>query len=153
FRYDRAPLGAMQGLAPERVLYTGTVSKTLAPALRLGWMVLPSRLLEPIASRKMLADHGSPTLDQLALPRLRESGASDRPGRGARRRYRSRRDALAAAVEQELPSAEVTGLAAGLHATVRLPEPVDGVALARAAARESVGVYPLGYAYMEPRPV
>ncbi|HXB15297.1 MAG TPA: PLP-dependent aminotransferase family protein [Solirubrobacteraceae bacterium] len=153
FRYDRAPLGAMQGLAPERVLYTGTVSKTLAPALRLGWMVLPSRLLEPIASRKLMADHGSPTLDQLALARLLDSGAYDRHLRGARRRYRSRRDTLVAAVEQELPGARVTGLAAGLHATVRLPEPVDGIALARAAARESVGIYPLGYAYIEPRPV
>jgi GntR family transcriptional regulator/MocR family aminotransferase len=152
FRYDRAPLGALQGLAPERVLYTGTVSKTLAPALRLGWMVLPSRLLEGIAQRKMLADHGSPTLDQLALARLLESGAYDRHLRGARRRYRARRDALVAAVARHLPRAEVTGLAAGLHATVRLGEPVDGLALMQAAARESVGVYPLGYAYMEPRP-
>lgn len=153
FRYDRAPVGAMQGLAPERVLYTGTVSKTLSPALRLGWMVVPARLHEGIAQRKLLADHGSPTLDQLALARLLESGAYDRHLRGARRRYRSRRDALVAAVEQHLPGAAVTGLAAGLHATVRLGEPVDGIALARAAARESVGVYPLGYAYVTPRPV
>jgi GntR family transcriptional regulator/MocR family aminotransferase len=152
FRYDRAPLGAMQGLAPERVLYTGTVSKTLSPALRLGWMVLPARLREAIAQRKLLADHGSPTLDQLALARLFESGAYDRHLRGARRRYRARRDALVVAVARHLPGASVTGLAAGLHATVRLPEPVDGIALARAAARESVGVYPLGYAYMTPRP-
>jgi GntR family transcriptional regulator/MocR family aminotransferase len=151
FRYDRAPLGAMQGLAPERVLYTGTVSKTLAPALRLGWMVLPARLREAIAQRKLLADHGSPTLDQLALARLFESGAYDRHLRGARRRYRARRDALVAAVADHLPGATVTGLAAGLHATVRLPAPVDGIALAQAAARESVGVYPLGYAYMTPR--
>ncbi len=151
FRYDRAPLGAMQGLAPERVLYTGTVSKTLAPALRLGWMVLPARLREGFAQRKLLADHGSPTLDQLALARLFESGAYDRHLRGARRRYRARRDALVDAVAAHLPGATVTGLAAGLHATVRLPAPVDGVALARAAARESVGVYPLGYAYMTPR--
>src|SRR5581483_8274132 len=152
FRYDRAPLGAMQGLAPERVLYTGTVSKTLAPALRLGWMVLPARLREGFAQRKLLADHGSPTLDQLALARLLQSGAYDRHLRGARRRYRARRDALVAAVAEHLPGASVTGLAAGLHATVRLPEPVDGIALVQAAARESVGVYPLGYAYVTPRP-
>jgi GntR family transcriptional regulator/MocR family aminotransferase len=153
FRYDRAPLGAMQGLAPDRVIYTGTVSKTLAPALRLGWMVLPSRLLEQVARRKLLADHGSPTIDQLALARLLESGAYDRHLRGARRRYRARRDALVAAVAAHLPGARVTGLAAGLHATVRLAEPVDGLALMAAASRRSVGVYPLGYGYMDPRPV
>ena len=153
FRYDRAPLGAMQGLAPDRVIYTGTISKTLAPALRLGWMVLPGRLLEQVATRKLMADHGSPTLDQLALARMLESGAYDRHLRAARRRYRARRDALVAAVAEHLPGARVTGLAAGLHATVRLPAPVDGLALMAAAARHSVGAYPLGYAYMQPRPV
>ncbi|HXD53229.1 MAG TPA: PLP-dependent aminotransferase family protein [Solirubrobacteraceae bacterium] len=153
FRYDRAPLGAMQGLAPDRVIYTGTISKTLAPALRLGWMVLPGRLLEQVATRKLMADHGSPTLDQLALARMLESGAYDRHLRTARRRYRARRDALVAAVGEHLPGARVTGLAAGLHATVRLAEPVDGLALMAAAARHSVGAYPLGYGYMQPRPV
>jgi GntR family transcriptional regulator/MocR family aminotransferase len=153
YRYDRAPLGAMQGLAPDRVVYTGTVSKTLAPALRLGWLVLPSRLIGPLVERKLLADHGSPTIDQLALARLLESGAYDRHLRAARRRYRARRDALLAAVAEHLPGARVTGLAAGLHALLRLERPVDGHALIRAAARESVGVYPLGLAYMEPRPL
>ncbi len=153
FRYDRAPLGAMQGLAPDRVIYTGTVSKTLAPALRLGWMVLPSRMLELLARLKLMADHGSPTLDQLALARMLESGAYDRHLRVARRRYRSRRDALVAAVEAHLPGVRVTGLAAGLHATVRLAEPVEGLALMAAASRHEVGVYPLGYGYIEPRPV
>ncbi len=129
------------------------MSKTLAPALRLGWMVLPARLLEPVAHRKLMADHGSPTIDQLALARLLESGAYDRHLRVARRRYRARRDALVAAVERHLPGARVTGLAAGLHATVRLAEPVDGLALMGAAARESVGAYPLGFGYMEPRPI
>jgi GntR family transcriptional regulator / MocR family aminotransferase len=153
FRYDRAPLGAMQGLAPDRVIYLGTVSKTLAPALRLGWMVLPSRLREPVAQAKLLADHGSATLDQLALARLLDDGAYDRHLRAARRRYRARRDALVAAVAAHLPGARVTGLAAGLHAMVRLAAPVDGLALIAGAARQSVGVYPLGYGYMTPRPV
>jgi GntR family transcriptional regulator / MocR family aminotransferase len=151
YRYDRAPLGAMQGLAPDRVIYMGTVSKTLAPALRLGWLVLPSRLIGPLAEQKLLADHGSPTIDQLALARLLESGVYDRHLRQARRRYRARRDALVAAVAEHLPGARVTGLAAGLHALVRLERPVDGAALMRAAARESLGVYPLGFAYMRPR--
>jgi len=152
FRYDRPPLAAIQGLAPERVVYMGTVSKTLAPALRLGWLVLPPRLVAAIAEQKFLADHGSPTLDQLALARLLESGAYDRHLRQARRRYRIRRDALVAAVETHLPGARVTGLAAGLHAIVRLGRPVDALALMQTAARRSVGVYPLGYSYVQPRP-
>ena len=99
YRYDRAPLAALQGLAPDRVIYMGTVSKTLAPALRLGWLVLPPRLLDAVLEQKTLADHGCPTLDQLALARLLESGAYDRHLRQARRRYRARRDALLSAVE------------------------------------------------------
>jgi GntR family transcriptional regulator/MocR family aminotransferase len=153
YRYDRAPLAAMQGLAADRVVYMGTVSKTLAPALRLGWLVLPPRLVEDVTSHKLLADHGCPTLDQLALARLIESGAYDRHLRQARRRYRSRRDALVRSVARHLPEARVTGLAAGLHAIVRLGRAVDGMRLMQAAARRSVGVYPLGYAYLDVRAV
>jgi GntR family transcriptional regulator/MocR family aminotransferase len=153
YRYDRAPLGAMQGLAPDRVVYMGTVSKTLAPALRLGWLVLPPRLVDPVLAQKVLVDHGCPTIEQLALARLFESGAYDRHLRQARRRYRERRDALVQALARHLPGARVTGLAAGLHAIARLERAVDGTELVRAAARHSVGVYPLGYAYMEVKPV
>jgi GntR family transcriptional regulator/MocR family aminotransferase len=153
YRYDRAPLASLQGLAPERVIYMGTVSKTLAPALRLGWLVPPGRWLEAVVEQKALADHGCPTLDQLALARLLESGAYDRHLRQARRRHRARRDALLAAVERHLPGSRVTGLAAGLHAIVRLPRRVDGLALMSAAHERSVGVYPLGYAYMEPKAI
>ena len=133
YRYDRAPLAALQGLAPDRVVYMGTVSKTLAPALRLGWLALPPRLLDAVVEQKGLSDHGCPTLDQLALARLFETGAYDRHLRQARRLYRARRDALAAAVSRHLPGARVTGLAAGLHATVRLGRAVDGIALVQAA--------------------
>jgi GntR family transcriptional regulator / MocR family aminotransferase len=153
YRYDRPPLGAMQGLAPDRVVYMGTVSKTLAPALRLGWLVLPPRLVDPVIGQKLMADHGCPTIDQLALARLIEGGAYDRHLRQARRRYRARRDALVEAVARHLPRARVTGLAAGLHAGVRLERPVDGLALVQAARLHSVGVYPLGYAYMDIRAV
>jgi GntR family transcriptional regulator/MocR family aminotransferase len=118
----------------------------------LGWLVLPSRLIGPLSRQKLLSDHGSPTIDQLALARLLDSGAYDRHLRQARRRYRARRDALVAAVAEHLPGARVTGLAAGLHALVRLERPVDGAALMRAAAAQSVGVYPLGFGYMTPRP-
>jgi GntR family transcriptional regulator/MocR family aminotransferase len=153
FRYDRPPLGAMQGLASDRVIYMGTASKTLSPALRLGWLVLPPRLVEAVVERRRLTDHGGPTIEQLTLARMLESGAYDRHLRIARRRYRARRDALVGAVARHLPGARVTGVAAGLHAIVRLPRPVDGLALMGAAGRHSVGVYPLGYAYMEPRPL
>src|SRR5437764_9947200 len=130
----------------------GTVSKTLARPLRLGWLVLPPRLLEAVVEQKLLADHGCPTLDQLALATLLESGAYDRHLRQARRRYRARRDALVAAVRRHLPGARVTGLAAGLHAIVRLPREFDGASLMRAAAERSLGVYPLALGYMRPRP-
>ncbi|MBA3808004.1 MAG: PLP-dependent aminotransferase family protein, partial [Solirubrobacterales bacterium] len=151
YRYDRAPLGALQGLAPDRVLYTGSVSKTLAPALRLGWMVAPAHLFGAIVEQKALADHGSPTIDQLALARLLDSGAYDSHLRQARRRYRARRDALVRAVRVHLPGARVTGVAAGLAAIVRLGRPVEGSEIITAARRQGVGVYPLGYGYMEPR--
>jgi GntR family transcriptional regulator/MocR family aminotransferase len=128
----------------------GTVSKTLAPALRLGWMVLPPQLLGAVIEQRNLTDHGAPTLDQLALARLIEGGAYDRHLRQARRRYRARRDALVGTVEKHLPGARVTGLAAGLHVIVRLERAVDGAALVRAARARSVAVYPLGYAYMTP---
>lgn len=153
YRYDRPPLAAMQGLAPDRVIYMGTVSKTLAPALRLGWLVLPARLVDAVTGAKALSDGGCPTIDQLVLADMLESGTYDRHLRAARRRYRARRDALVAAVARHLPGARVTGLAAGLHAVVRLPRPIDGLALFEAASRRSVGVYPLGHAFMRTHPI
>ncbi len=151
YRYDRPPLAAMQGLAPDRVAYVGTVSKTLAPALRIGWMVLPAKLIAGVLEQRSLLEHGGPTLEQLALARMIEGGDYDRHLRQARLRYRARRDALAAAVAEHLPGARVQGLAAGLHAVIRLGRPVDGAALAAGARERSVGVYPLGYYYARPR--
>jgi GntR family transcriptional regulator / MocR family aminotransferase len=151
FRYDRAPLGALQGLAPEHVAYVGSASKTLAPGLRLGWIVAPAALVTALGRARRLADAGSPTIDQRALALLIAGGTYDRHLRAARRRYRARRDALAAALERRLPGTAVGGVAAGLHAVVTPPEPVDELALMTAAAARSVGVYPLGWAYVKPR--
>ncbi len=151
YRYDRPPLAAMQGLAPDRVAYVGTVSKTLAPALRIGWMVLPGHLTAAVLEQRALLEHGCPTLEQLALARMLESGDYDRHLRQARRRYRTRRDALAAAVAEHLPGASVRGLAAGLHAIIGLGREVDGAALVRSARTRSVGIYPLGHYYARPR--
>ncbi|HEX5619054.1 MAG TPA: PLP-dependent aminotransferase family protein [Solirubrobacteraceae bacterium] len=134
FRYDRPAVGALQGLDPERVIYAGSVSKTLAPALRLGWLVVPAALVERVGAEKMLADRGTSRIDQLAFADFLGRGELDRHLRRMRGRYRARRDAMIDVLAEALPAAEVLGIAAGLHVTVRL-EGVDEDAL-RAAATE-----------------
>jgi GntR family transcriptional regulator/MocR family aminotransferase len=121
FRYDRQPLGAMQALDPERVVYAGTAAKSLAPGLRLAWLALPDALVEPVAWLKVLADTMSPVLDQLTLAELITSGTYDRHVRRGRLHYRRRRDQLVAALAEHAPHVRVTGIAAGLHAVLRLP--------------------------------
>jgi len=116
FRYDRQPVGALQALAPDRVVYAGTVSKSLVPALRLGWLVVPPRLLDPVAAQLTAGPSG---LDQLTLAGLIDSGAYDRQIRRARLAYRHRRDRLTAALRRQ--DRRVTGIAAGLHAVLELP--------------------------------
>jgi GntR family transcriptional regulator/MocR family aminotransferase len=141
FRYDRQPLAALQGLAPEQVAYLGSASKTLAPGLRLGWLVLPAHLVGEVAREKALADMGSDVIGQLTFARLIESGAYDRHVRALRRRHRSRRDAMVAAIGRHLPGARVQGIAAGLHVNVLLPEPVDVRAFEAECEERSVRVY------------
>ncbi|MEV7020875.1 PLP-dependent aminotransferase family protein [Kitasatospora sp. NPDC093558] len=136
FRYDRQPLGAMQALDPERVVYAGTAAKSLAPGLRLAWLALPDALVEPVSRLKRLADHTSPVLDQLTLAELIVSGTYDRHVRRCRLHYRRRRDRLVAALAEHAPHVRVTGIAAGLHAVLQLPAdgPSEAELLARAAA-------------------
>jgi len=121
FRYDRAPVGALQGLDPERVAYTGSVSKSLAPGLRLGWLLVPGALAEEVVARKRTMDLGHPVLDQALFARFVERGDYDRQLRRCQRTYRERRDILVAALEEHFPGTEVSGIAAGLHAVARLP--------------------------------
>jgi len=137
-RYDRSPLGALQGLAPDQVIYIGSVSKTLTPALRLGWLVAPPRLIEPLAREKHNDDMGSSLFEQLALARLIESGAFARHLRHIRPVYRARRDATIASLAALLPSACWHGEAAGLHLSLTLPDHVDEQAVARAAYERGV---------------
>jgi GntR family transcriptional regulator/MocR family aminotransferase len=143
YRYDRAPIGAMQGLAPDLVAYAGTASKTLAPGLRLGWLVLPPGLVDDVAHAKKLADRGSPVLDQLAFADFLDRGEFDRHLRRMRPLYRRRRDALLAALRQHLPELEPAGIAAGLHLVAYLPDGVDETAVVQAAAARGVAVYGL----------
>jgi GntR family transcriptional regulator/MocR family aminotransferase len=148
FRYDRQPVGALQALAPEHVIYAGTVSKTLAPGLRLGWLVLPARLTEAVASAKARSDAHTSSFEQLTLAEFITSGAYDRHVRRVRLAYRRRRDRLVAALAAHAPGVRVTGIAAGLHAVAELgPGQREEQVIARAAARgvaiEGLGGYAL----------
>ena len=140
YRYDRAPIGAMQGLAPDRVIYAGTASKTLAPGLRLGWLVAPPGLVEPIAQAKLLADRGSPALDQLAFADFLARGEFDRHVRRMRPIYRRRRDTLLGALREHIPELEPAGIAAGLHLVAYLPDDLDEAAVVDAAAERGVAI-------------
>ena len=140
YRYDRTPVGALQGLAPDRVVYAGSASKTLAPGLRLGWFAMPPHLAEPMAAAKIAADRGSPALEQLALADLITRGEFDRHLRRMRPVYRRRRDALLAALGRRLPWLEPTGVSAGLHLVTWLPPDLDEAAVVDAAARAGVGI-------------
>jgi GntR family transcriptional regulator/MocR family aminotransferase len=141
FRYDRQPVGSLQGLAPDRVATLGSVSKSLAPAMRLGWVVCPARLGELIAQEKHRADRGSPGLDQLALARLVESGRYDRHLRRMRSVYAKRRQALVEALARHAPGVRLGGLAAGFHAVAHLPGAADEQSVVAAARERSIGLY------------
>ena len=141
FRYDREPVGAVQGLAPDRVALLGTVSKSLAPAMRLGWIVCPAALAEAIAQEKDLDDRGSPWLDQLALATLVQSGRYDRHLRRMRASYARRRATLVNALTEHAPQVELHGLAAGFHAVAHLPDSLSEPAVVSAAGARSIGLY------------
>ena len=140
YRYDRAAVGALQGLDPDHVVYAGSASKTLAPALRIGWLVVPPRLLEAVRYQKELADMGTARIEQLAFADFLRRGELDRHLRRMRIAYRRRRDALIEALAAELPEATVRGIAAGLHVTVELPDRYDERAIEEEAARRRIAL-------------
>src|SRR5579863_1142903 len=153
YRYDRTPVGAVQGLAPDHVVYAGSASKTLAPGLRLGWFVLPALLTEPMAAAKIAADRGSPALEQVALADFISRGEFDRHLRRMRPVYRRRRDALLAALARHLPGLEPAGVSAGLHLVTWLPPDLDEAAVVAAARRAGVGLDAVGpYRISNPGP-
>jgi len=140
FRYDHQPVGALQGLTPERVIYAGTVSKTLAPGLRLGWLVIPRELVDAVKAEQLRWNEGSPRIDQNALATFMATGDYDRHLRSMRRIYRRRRDVLMQAIVEFLPMAVPAGIAAGLHVPLRLPSSIDEAKVCDAVARRGVAI-------------
>ncbi len=151
-RYDRPPVPALRSVLPEQVLYAGSVSKLLAPALRIGWMLAPARYRDAFVDAKRLADLGNAALPQLVLAALMESGALERHLRLLRRRHVRRRDAMIAAIRRELPDAVVHGAAAGLHLMITLDTDAPDTELATAALASGVKLHPLSWHRQRPGP-
>ncbi|GIE97080.1 GntR family transcriptional regulator [Paractinoplanes rishiriensis] len=151
-RYDRQPVAALQGSAPDRVAYAGSVSKSLAPGMRLGWLIAPRSMQPALLAAKHDTDLGSPAIPQLVLARLLATGDYERHLRAVRTRQRRRRDALLAGLRRHLPQARVAGVAAGLHLLILLPEGTADTDLADRAARAGVRVHPLSWHRLEPGP-
>ncbi|MFF5233158.1 PLP-dependent aminotransferase family protein [Dactylosporangium sp. NPDC000521] len=152
YRYDRAAVGALQGLAPDRVAYVGSASKTLAPGLRLGWMILPQRLVGPVVEAKILADRGSPTIDQLTFADFLTCGEFDRHLGRMRPLYRRRRDTLLAALARHLPQLRPVGVAAGQHLLAWLPPHLSEPAVEAAARARGLAVFGVGRYRLTPGP-
>lgn len=143
FRYDRQPVGALQGLDPEHVAYAGTTSKTLTPGIRLAWLALPAALLPAAIEERGLGDRYAPVLDQLALAELIDRGDFDRHIRRMRLRYRRRRDRLVAGVRKAAPRLDPVGVAAGLHVLLELPDGVSEAQVLAVAEERSIGLFGL----------
>ncbi len=150
FRYDRHPVGAMQGLAPEQVVYVGTTSKSLAPALRLAWLVLPARLVDAVVAAKELADGASSSMEQLTLAEFLGNGGYDRQVRRARLAYRRRRDRLVDALRRQVPQARISGIAAGQHLLLHLPPGATEAEVVDRAAGHDLALEGLGSYSIDP---
>jgi GntR family transcriptional regulator/MocR family aminotransferase len=143
YRYDREPLASLQGLPPDCVVYVGSTSKTLAPGLRLGWVLVPSHLVGELGAHHAVGGSVPSVLMQAAYATLLQRGQIDRHLRRARLRYRARRNALMDALARRLPDASLAGAAAGLHLIAWLPDGSDELAISEAAARRGVAIHTL----------
>jgi GntR family transcriptional regulator/MocR family aminotransferase len=155
FRYDARPVGALQALAPELVAYVGTASKSLAPAVHLAWLAVPPDLLDLVVEAKRLSDGFTGVLEQLTLDELIRSGVYDRHVRRSRMRYRRRRDHLVEELARRSPRVSVTGIAAGLHAVVRLGASLttsEETAICSRAARAGLAMHGLSRFRRRPDP-
>ncbi|MEU9794008.1 PLP-dependent aminotransferase family protein [Streptomyces sparsogenes] len=149
-RYDRPPVPALRSMLPEHVCYAGSVSKLLAPALRVGWVLAPPAYREALVAAKRFTDLGNAALPQLVLAHLMESGELERHLRQVRRRHRRRRDAMIGAIRAHLPGAVAHGAAAGLHLTVTFDGGFADADLARAALAHGVKTQPLSWHSQRP---
>jgi len=143
YRFGREPMASLQGLAPDLVAFVGTTSKTLAPALRLAWVVPPSHLIDDVEDVLLVTGVSPPTLDQIALASFIEEAALERHLRSMRRRYRAKRNVLVGALGQHLPDVRISGTEAGLHVLAWLPDGTDEHATATRARRAGVGLHEL----------
>lgn len=150
YRYDRSPVGTLQQLAPDRVVHIGSVSKLLAPVLRMGWVVAPAQLLEPIAKDRWSLDAGQNGIDQAAFALFLADGELDRHLRRSRKEYGARWLALQEALERLLPEARIEGIPAGLHLMLRLPPAADGVAISQVLASQNIEVHPVEHYLLVP---
>ena len=151
YRYDRGPVGALHGLAPDHVAYVGSASKVLSPALRLGWVVVPNQLTDAVADAKLGTDRGSPVLEQLAFAEFIECGAFDRHLRRTRQTYRRRRDALMTALQSRFPNLRSRGIAAGLHVLFDLPPDVNEQDVVTTAEQQGIRLYGAAGYYANPK--
>jgi GntR family transcriptional regulator/MocR family aminotransferase len=150
YRYDRQPVGALQGVMPDRAIYHGTLSKSLAPGIRLGWLVLPPDLVDEVVEARRATDQMTAPLIQATFAHFLDSGDLDRHLRRSRRIYRERRDALVAALGRSLPDARVEGVSAGLQVFVTLPPGWDSASVVATARRHGIGVYQVDDPEMDP---
>jgi GntR family transcriptional regulator/MocR family aminotransferase len=143
YRFGRDPVASLQGLAPGLVAFVGTTAKTLAPALRLAWMVPPSHLIDEVENVLLVTGVTPPTLDQIAMASFIEDAALERHLRSMRRRYRAKREVLTGALREHIPAVRVSGTAAGLHLLAQLPDGADEHATAMRARGSGVAVHEL----------
>ncbi|MCG5216780.1 MocR-like pyridoxine biosynthesis transcription factor PdxR [Streptosporangium soli] len=152
FRFDRDPVGCLQGLAPDRVVLSGSVSKPLAPGLRLGWVVAPPKIAELVRLARAELDLGSPVIEQYALAHVIRTGGYDRHLRRMRREYRRRRDAFVGALAGHLPEVTVLGVSAGLHVYLELPDGWDERTAVEAARTAGIAAEPVAPMRVAPGP-
>ncbi|MBO0810925.1 MAG: PLP-dependent aminotransferase family protein [Microlunatus sp.] len=152
FRYDRRPVGSLQGMAPDRVVLVGSVSKSLGPAVNVGWVIMPQWLIMRILAGDLDAGVGASIFAQEAFAIMITEGWYERHLRAMRTAYRKRRDALVAALAETLPSCPVSGMPAGLHLVLRLPDGTDADAVVRRAAAQQVGVVSMDRYRLRPSP-
>jgi GntR family transcriptional regulator / MocR family aminotransferase len=154
YRYDRHPVSALQGLAPDHVVFLGTTAKTLAPALRIAWIVPPEPLVEELTAALRITGAVPPTLDQVALASFIADSGLERHLRRMRRRYAEKRQILVEALAEHVPGAVVHGASAGLHLLAALPAGVDEHAAAERARQAGLGLHELHYhcTTVAPRP-